>query len=412
MELCKRKPSGVYVEPESDFKMEIPVNSPVPLLLERMTTEPGSTAAVPVLPRSPERLPSLDGLRALSIALVVIGHAAATMPPMPSWLSAVMCVVSNGELGVAFFFVISGYLITHLLLRELAATGTISFHNFYVRRVTRIFPAFYTYLAILVALAACGYVNVHAGDFLASGCFLWNYLPMTSGWWLGQTWSLSVEEQFYLLWPVTLFLLGPRKAAWLAILLIALEPVVRVVSYFLWPSYRGRIPVMLHTRADILMFGCVIALFDDNAILRTLLDRLARPAAMTTICVFLFVIDPVLAGRYHGAYVLPVGCSLEGAAIAVIVAALMRHPGSRAGRMFNLRPVVWFGLISYSLYLWQQMFLTPRNLTIAGRFPLNVFATTMVAAASYYCIERPVLRMRPRFLRPTRRGFKGTSAAS
>jgi peptidoglycan/LPS O-acetylase OafA/YrhL len=377
-----------------------------------MTIEPGVTAAGPVMPRSPERLPSLDGLRALSIALVVIGHAASTMPPMPSWLSAVISVISNGELGVAFFFVISGYLITHLLLRELAATGTISFYNFYVRRVTRIFPAFYTYLAILAALAARGYVDVHAADFLASGCFLWNYLPMTSGWWLGQTWSLSVEEQFYLLWPGTLFLLGSRKAAWLAILLIALEPAIRVASYFLWPGYRGHIPVMLHTRADILMFGCVLALLDDNAILRALLDHLARPAVMTAICAFLFMIDPLLAGRYRGAYMLPFGLSLEGAAIAAIVAGLMRHPGSRAGRMFNLRPVAWFGSISYSLYLWQQMFLTPKNLTIAGRFPLNVLAAILAAATSYYWIEKPVLRMRPRFLRPTGGRFKGTSAAS
>ena len=376
-----------------------------------MTTDAGFTDTTSVRPHSRERLPSLDGLRALSIALVVIGHAAATMPPMPIWLGGIVGVLSNGELGVAFFFVISGYLITHLLLRELKATGTISFRNFYVRRVTRIFPAFYSYLAILAVLAACGYVSVRPIDFLAAGCFLWNYLPMTSGWWLGQTWSLSIEEQFYLLWPVTLFLLRPRKAGWLAIAIIALEPAIRVASYILWPSYRGRIPIMMHTRADILMFGCVLALLDDNAILNALLERLARRSMMIAICVFLFVIDPILAARYRGAYVLPIGFSLEGASISAIVATLIRYPQSRAGRIFNLRPMVWFGLISYSVYLWQQLFLTRQNLTFSGRFPVNVLFTILVAAASYYWIEQPVLRMRSRFLRSPRREVIGPGAA-
>jgi peptidoglycan/LPS O-acetylase OafA/YrhL len=322
---------------------------------------------------------------------------------MPTWLGGIVGVLSNGELGVSFFFVISGYLITHLLLQELRASDTISFRNFYVRRVTRIFPAFYSYLAVLAVLAACGYVSVRPVDFLAAGCFLWNYLPMTSGWWLGQTWSLSIEEQFYLLWPITLFFLRPRKAGWLAIVIIAFEPAIRVASYILWPSYRGRIPIMMHTRADILMFGCVLALFDDNAILNGLLDRLARWYAMIAICVFLFVIDPILAARYRGSYALPIGFSLEGASIAAIVATLIRYPQSRAGSFFNLRPVVWFGLISYSVYLWQQIFLTRQNRTFSGRFPINVLLTIIVAAASYYWIEQPVLRMRSRFLRAPHR---------
>jgi peptidoglycan/LPS O-acetylase OafA/YrhL len=357
-----------------------------------------------------ERLPSLDGLRALSIGLVVIGHEMATIPQLPSWLNTVAPVLSNAGLGVSFFFVISGYLITHLLLRELTATGTISFYNFYVRRVTRIFPAFYTYLAILGALVECGYVHVRAADFVAAGCFLWNYLPMTSAWWLGHTWSLSVEEQFYLLWPLTLFVLGPRRAVWLAILIIALEPGIRTASYFLWPSYRGRIPIMLHTRADVLMFGCILALLDECVFLQTILDHLARPAIMTAICSYLFVIDPMVTAHYRGAYLLPIGFSLQSAAIASIVATLKRYPESRVGRVFNFWPVVWFGLISYSVYLWQQMFLTSQNRTITGGFPLNVLVTTMVAAASYYWIEKPILRVRPRFLRSPAGKFQRSNA--
>ena len=159
------------------------------------------------------KLPSLDGLRALSIGLVVFGHATATLRPLPSWMHPAEVVLGNGELGVSFFFVISGFLITYLLLKELRATRTISFYNFYVRRVTRIFPAFYVYLVFVSSLSILGFLKLTATDVIMSACFVWNYLPLGTGsWWVAQTWSLSIEEQFYVIWPIALATLGPRTA--------------------------------------------------------------------------------------------------------------------------------------------------------------------------------------------------------
>jgi len=352
------------------------------------------------LNRGADRLPSLDGLRGLSIGLVLLGHALATMPAWPRWLYPIETVAANAELGVSFFFVISGYLITHLLMSERARTGRISLYNFYVRRVTRIIPAYYLYLGCVGLLAAGGCVQVRGKDFFAAAIFLWNYLPWTAGWWLGQSWSLCIEEQFYLLWPATLLMLGPRRALKLALAIIALEPFIRVANYWLWPAARGRIPVMLHTRADILMFGCVLALAHEDRRAGAILERIGRPWIAGLAAVFIFTIDPFLGARWRGAWALPFGMSLEGAGIAAIVWWLMHNPATWAGRLFNRPALMWIGGISYSLYLWQQMFLTPLNRTLSGRFPLNLGCAIGVAAASYYLLERPIMRRRGRLMRP------------
>ena len=350
------------------------------------------------------RLPSLDGLRALSIGLVVIGHAIATMPRMPFWLFRGIAILGNGGLGVSFFFVISGYLITHLLLSELRVSGTVSFHNFYLRRVTRIFPAFYCYLSFISLAAIFRWIKLSAADVLLAATFTWNYLPFGTGsWWLGQTWSLCIEEQFYLLWPITLVYLGPKKAARLAVLIILLEPPIRVASYILWPSYRSRIPVMLHTRADVLMFGCLLALLQENVRFREILARFTRPVPIVAIAAFLFIFEPILSDRFRGGYVLSVGLTLEAASIALIVFALIRPSESVIWSIFNSRPMNWLGKRSYGLYLWQQLFLTRKNATIMGLFPINIIAAVVASAASFRFVEQPVMRERARFLRPVRR---------
>jgi peptidoglycan/LPS O-acetylase OafA/YrhL len=211
---------------------------------------------------------------------------------------------------------------------------------------------------------------------------------------------LCIEEQFYLLWPITLVSLGPKKAAWLAALIIVLEPPIRIASYILWPSYRGRIAVMLHTRADLLMFGCLLALMQENVRFREILIRFTRPAYLVAIVAFLFILEPVLIDRLHGGYALSVGWTLEAASIAMIVFALIRPSGSVIWSIFNSPTMNWLGKRSYGLYLWQQLFLTSENATITGLFPINIIAALIMSAASFRFVEEPVMRERARFLRP------------
>lgn len=207
--------------------------------------------------RWPGRIPSLDGVRAFAITLVLVAHSL-------KWLEQtrfqpLLRIFGNGALGVEIFFVISGFLITRLLMQESYTTGRISLRQFYLRRTFRILPAFYAFLAFAGILAAAGYVSPARADFLAAGTFLWNYTRRTDEA-RAHLWSLSVEEQFYLFWPLLLMLIGNRRARIAAGLLVCAAPFIRLGTYAVWPAMRAYIPVMMHTRIDALMFGCFAAL--------------------------------------------------------------------------------------------------------------------------------------------------------
>ena len=137
------------------------------------------------------------------------------------------------HLGVSVFFVISGFLITSLLLKELDATGTIAIKRFYLRRAFRIFPPFYFYLAIVFVLAVVGLFPTPLRAFFFAATYTSDYYlgPGSGSGGLQHLWSLSVEEQFYLLWPAALLLLGKRRAIYLAWFLILVSPLSRTVTY-------------------------------------------------------------------------------------------------------------------------------------------------------------------------------------
>lgn len=145
---------------------------------------------LPIVHAAPSpRIRTLDGLRALSISLVILGHLAGN-PRIPPRLADAM---DFANFGVRVFFVISGFLITMLLLKEEAKTGTISLRNFYIRRVFRIFPAFYAYFAVIAVCSLAGYIVVNHSDLLAAAFYVMNFRFHPS-WYLGHLWSLSVEE--------------------------------------------------------------------------------------------------------------------------------------------------------------------------------------------------------------------------
>lgn len=357
--------------------------------------------------KSERSIPSLDGLRAFSILLVLLGHSAwkfadAAAPLQP--LSNVF--VESAQIGVSVFFVISGYLITGLLLTELDRTGDVRLGRFYWRRAFRILPAFYTFLAVIGLLGVLQVIALDRGDLLRAGLFVWNYVPSPSrwdqSWWVGHSWSLSVEEQFYLLWPATLLMLGRRRATRLAIALILIVPVVRVASYFLFPSFRGRLGMMLHTRVDTLMFGCLLSLLSTTDIPRRAYAVVTRFRLQWISLGFLLVVSPLLAVRFHGAYTITVGQTVEGLAIASILVWGINATASPSVRLLNSRLLVHIGILSYSLYLWQQLFTADRIVThIYARVPyaINIVAIFLCAEASYWMVERPFLRLRARLAR-------------
>lgn len=162
------------------------------------------------------------------------------------------------HLGVVVFFVISGFLITRLMISENAKRGRVSLKLFYARRALRLFPAAYAFIACVCILWWAGIVHLQPSDIWHAVTYTVNYLPNRS-WQIGHLWSLSVEEQFYLIWPCTFVLLGSRRAGWAASCVILLGPVARAGAWLFLrrtPYYNLEMFPMV---ADSLAMGCLLA---------------------------------------------------------------------------------------------------------------------------------------------------------
>ncbi len=246
-------------------------------------------------------IPSLDGLRALSVFAVILGHTkSALLDRVPF-----NALFRNGEQGVAVFFVISGFLITHLLVKELKRNGDISLKRFYLRRTLRIFPPFYVFLVVIAILSFIHVSKIVMGGWVWAATYTWNYAPpVKDSWILGHCWSLSLEEQFYLLWPACMAFLGLRRSLWIAAAVTLLSPLSRVVTYYAWPQTRGHLGMMLHTHLDTIMTGCLLSLILDIDICQEFKKLALYPAAPIVSVIFLFFVDTPAARRWEGKYTL------------------------------------------------------------------------------------------------------------
>jgi peptidoglycan/LPS O-acetylase OafA/YrhL len=342
-------------------------------------------------------IPSLDGMRAISIALVLIGHSNEIVSRFTKIPQG--CLLALAHTGVMVFFVISGFLITNLLMKECNATGDIRLKRFYLRRAFRIFPPFYVYLGIIFLLTLVGVFHAALQTFLAAALYSTNYYVGRDAGFIGvqHIWSLSIEEQFYLLWPALLLWLGRRKSISLALVILLVSPLVRAITYqFLAPQNRAMVDRMFHSSMDTIMFGCLLALLWRSErflkLARPLIADRTGSLLMGVAVVFLLVLDPVLNLRYRGGYHLLAGMTLQGLAISAILLRVVHRPEKLSGRLLNVGAVRHIGIISYSLYLWQNI--------IIGEwqrfFPFDLLALLAVAEASYWLVERPALRLRDR----------------
>jgi peptidoglycan/LPS O-acetylase OafA/YrhL len=357
----------------------------------------------------PRHIPSLDGLRALAVMLVIVLHTL-LRNTLYKFIPFPLRLIGNGSLGVFLFFVISGYLITTLLLREQDKTGAISLRSFYVRRAFRILPPLYAYVIFLAVLGATGHLpQMNRHELVAALTLTRNYTYHVDLWAMEHLWSLCVEEQFYILWPSVLVLcllhrrdaVGRRRATWIALAVLIAEPFVRVVCYRYVPALGNM--GMFHMQADGLMFGAVGALQQGHA-------RFERIYAWATrwpwvLPVLIFVVFNSLTVTLQNYWDLPLGMTLDGFVILMWLLWLVRNPASLQGRVLNQPVVTWVGRLSYSLYLWQTFFTHHLDVEVFGKdgwwvnFPGSWVCIFAVATVSYYGIERPALRVRDVCLR-------------
>ncbi len=326
-------------------------------------------------------IPSLDGLRALSIAFVIAGHLTGTQY-FPAAFGPVRAFAGPG---VRVFFVISGFLITTLLLDELERNGRISLAGFYKRRACRIFPAFYVFLAVMAIAGA-----VSGGALARAATYTINYVTERE-WNVAHIWSLAVEEQFYLLWPAALVVLGRRKGLMAAAAVVALSPVIRTAQFALFPGLREGIGSQFHTVADALACGCLLAGLRERLWGNALYRGFLSSPWFGVVPVLLVAELAVQPGR--PLYLSLAGMTLLNVGITLCVDRAVRLPDTASGRLLNAAPLRFIGVLSYSLYLWQQVFLNRDSGAWWSAFPANVMLAMGAALISYYGIERPMMAL-------------------
>jgi peptidoglycan/LPS O-acetylase OafA/YrhL len=331
-----------------------------------------------------KRIPSLDGLRAISISLVVAGHWAFTHYGSQLGLY-------YAHLGVKVFFVISGYLITTLLIKEHSRTSTISLGDFYVRRAYRILPAA---MAFMLTVFVLYWSQLRWYHIAAAVVYLANFDPLRP-WFLGHLWSLSVEEQFYFLWPSVLRRWYQHRIKILAAVVL-FAPIYRLVCYAL--KLQQAAVETFPAVADSLAAGCLLAI---------LAPRIPKIKPwLGVLMLFPIVLVPMYppVTRMHTVVLLFFLWPLMLLSIAGVLVHVVQTPY----RLLNLGPVVWLGKISYSLYLWQQLFAANPH---ARPWYFLLFAVGL-ACLSYYLVEQPMLRLRERRARERHSRLPGTAGGA
>lgn len=348
-----------------------------------------------------DRVRALDGLRGLAVLAVMFHHA--NFP-----------YLEGGFLGVDVFFVLSGFLITALVVGELETNQRFDLLRFYARRAARLMPALVVMVSVACAVLWLWPQGRLRSDSLASAgwslAYLTNYLAMIverSLGVFGHTWSLAIEEQFYLVWPPALLAAirwrGRRGAMAVA---VSLALVVALVRAWVWLSTGDveQVYFPLHTRADALFVGCFLALA-MTAAPASLVRRVAAGCRWVATAALAGVGVVMVFATVNSGWVYLVGLPLVAVGSALLVAQIAGDGDSALARGLQWRPLVWLGSVSYGLYLWHVPvfeLLKDAMPGLAFRYLVVMqFGLSIAAAAlSYRLVERRFEVVRDR-LRPS-----------
>lgn len=360
------------------------------------------------------RLPSLDGWRAVSIGLVLLSHSS-LMVSFPDEWKKPFAQLFDGNLGVRFFFLISGFLITWLMIKERQLCGVVDLKLFYCRRALRILPVCFAYLGVVGILSVATPFGQSRAVWLSNITFTTNFMLDRN--WHGvpwpsiHLWSLAIEEQFYLIWPLVfgaIRILGTWRF-WIQLVVAALvvAPVSRFISIY---ELYDRTWMWLFSPAsflnyfDSIAYGCVCAFLvatKQEAVCKIVRDY---KVWVLLVCLAAILIPHVL--RHYKAFkmfVVALGPTLQALGFAGLLVQSVFLPGWSFYRALNWPVACYIGTLSFSIYIWQQLFCSsPEIFGLAGDsvlmlFPAGWLFAGLAALLSYHFVERPVMNLRARF---------------
>jgi len=344
-------------------------------------------------------IPSLNGIRAISILIVIFSHYKILTDSLRHILP--LQLLENGALGVNVFFIISGYLITYLLLEEEKKYGKVSLTNFYKRRTLRIFPAYYFLLLVYFILQQKKLIFLSDNSWLTALTYT-KYFNHSLDGISEHLWSLSVEEHFYLLWPFV-FVFLPSKRTAVLLIFIVLVPLIRIYAYNHSFKYFEIDALTIFQRADSLLFGCLLAIHYDkfcfyfNKIFKAVKFPLLFVFLLLTLIIFIDEINKTY-NLHLGIITIPLLGS-SGTITILVILMLIVYSINYTGwwhRFLNSKPMDYIGRLSYSLYLWQQLIILG-SLGFISERPYSLLALFIVANLSYYLIEKPFFALKDKF---------------
>ena len=349
-------------------------------------------------------LKGLDGLRGISILIVLLSHVKSKSIPeigVPSILN----IFFDGNLGVHVFFVLSGFLISYLLLIEKNSESLISIKYFYLRRILRILPAFLFLNLTYAFLQKAGVIQLSTESWISSLLFLkW----MFGGDWItGHFWSLSIEENFYLFFPFIFKYNSINRLKFILFSIILFSFVFRIAGYFSpfnCSLFTNSLSIFYHF--DSIAIGAIGAIYFEDfkrLFLKYKLDNYFP--------IYIFIIGFIssdfltnLNYKYDlnlGILLIPFGVGSSSSIIVslnilLIVYSLILTKSKFLNGFFNSRLLIFIGKLSFSIYLWQQMFFST-DLGLLNSFPLNLLLIAIVSISSYFLIEKPFLKLKMKF---------------
>jgi peptidoglycan/LPS O-acetylase OafA/YrhL len=351
----------------------------------------GATTSEPVFTAVAGHIPQLDGFRGLAVLMVIVGHFLQFSAGFPVLGS------SLGSLGVLFFFVLSGYLITGLLERERTLTGSLNLKKFYVRRILRLAPALVVFLLVVCALIATRLLSGIPWYEIAA-CVLYVRNIVGRSELLAHLWTLSLEEQFYTLWPVTMKRISPAHLATITLGLVLVMSLWRgcAIFFHLFDHNQGIYYMRPYFRFDSILLGCWLAACFSRMgpqEKKRVGSRIGLVPLL--VCLAILLIWTMTAEQLAK----PVFITVQMALTLVVFTNVILATSRAADRILRMGWLRFLGKISYGLYLWQQLFLVNQNpgWGILVQFPLNLAAPIIIAMLSYRFVESPFLRRKDKY---------------